>query len=80
LLAETHSPARIARLLGDAAKERGVYKGRAPKLDADSVDELKQRVANGESKTALAKEYGISRETVYQHLRRPRTNNTKADI
>ena len=37
-------------------------------LTADRVEELRCRAANGEKKTVLAREFGISRETVYQHL------------
>ena len=31
--------------------------------------QLRQRVRSGEEKTALAREFGISRETLYQYLR-----------
>jgi DNA invertase Pin-like site-specific DNA recombinase len=51
------------------AVKNGVYKGRKPSLDADQVTVLRQRAASGETKAALAREYGISRETLYQHLR-----------
>jgi DNA-binding CsgD family transcriptional regulator len=30
---------------------------------------MAQRAAGGESKASLAREYGISRETVYQYIR-----------
>lgn len=53
----------------EAAKKRGAYKGRKKALSSEQIDELKQKVANGEKKTDLAKEYGISRETLYQYLR-----------
>lgn len=51
------------------AKARGAYKGRKPALTADQVTALRERVAAGEPKVALAKEFGISRETVYSYLR-----------
>jgi len=51
------------------AKERGAYKGRRPTLSDEQRAELRTRAASGESKLQLAKEYGISRETVYQYLR-----------
>lgn len=51
------------------AKERGAYKGRRPSLSDDQRAELRRRAVSGESKMQLAKEYGISRETVYQNLR-----------
>ncbi|CBL45379.1 Site-specific recombinase [gamma proteobacterium HdN1] len=51
------------------AKQRGAYKGRKKSLDAAQASTLLQRLANGEQKTALAREFGISRETLYQYLR-----------
>jgi DNA invertase Pin-like site-specific DNA recombinase len=51
------------------AKQRGAYRGRKKALSEDKVSELKQRVAGGEQKAALAREFGISRETLYQYLR-----------
>jgi DNA invertase Pin-like site-specific DNA recombinase len=53
-----------------AAKARGAYKGRKPSLTPDQADQLRARAAAGESKAALAREFGVSRETVYAHLRR----------
>jgi DNA invertase Pin-like site-specific DNA recombinase len=50
------------------AKANGVYKGRKPKLSADQLAELKDRAANGETKTALAESFGVSRQTVYTLL------------
>jgi DNA invertase Pin-like site-specific DNA recombinase len=52
-----------------AAKARGVYTGRKPALTSEQADELRRRAANGEPKAALARAYGISRETVYTYLR-----------
>jgi len=51
------------------AKDKGIYKGRKHTLDKNKILELKERVSNGEKKTHLAKEFGISRETLYQYLR-----------
>jgi DNA invertase Pin-like site-specific DNA recombinase len=51
------------------AKNRGVYKGRKPSLSDERAEEMRQRVADGEPKAALAREYRISRETLYQYLR-----------
>ena len=50
------------------AKEKGVYRGRKPMLTPERVEELRRRAADGEKKAALAREFGISRETVYQYL------------
>lgn len=52
-----------------AAKQRGAYTGRKPALTAEQADQLRERVAAGERKSALAAEFGISRETVYAYLR-----------
>jgi DNA invertase Pin-like site-specific DNA recombinase len=53
------------------AKKRGAYRGHGRKkaLSADQVATLKRRVAAGEKKAGLAREFGISRETLYQYLR-----------
>lgn len=51
------------------AKQKGLYKGRKRKLTDAQINEIKARVTQGESKTALAKEFGISRETLYQTLK-----------
>jgi DNA invertase Pin-like site-specific DNA recombinase len=46
-----------------------VYTGRKKTLTPDRAAELVQRADNGVPKAALARDYGISRETVYQYLR-----------
>jgi DNA invertase Pin-like site-specific DNA recombinase len=51
------------------AKQRGVYRGRRNALSAEQVIGLRARAAAGEPKAALAREFGVSRETVYQYLR-----------
>ena len=51
------------------AKQRGAYRGRKKSLSPDQVAKLRQRVAAGEQKAKLAREFGISRETLYQYLR-----------
>ncbi len=51
------------------AKQRGVYRGRRRSLSQDRVQELRARAAAGEKKARLAREFGISRETLYQYLR-----------
>ena len=52
------------------AKKRGVYKGRKAVLSQEQIDEIKMRVANGDKKSHIARDFGISRETLYQYLRR----------
>ena len=51
------------------AKQRGAYRGRKRALLPEQVAELRQRVAVGEQKATLSREFGISRETLYQYLR-----------
>ena len=51
------------------AKQRGAYRGRKKALSPERVAELRQRATAGEQKAALAREFGISRETLYQYLR-----------
>jgi DNA invertase Pin-like site-specific DNA recombinase len=52
------------------AKAKGdVYKGRKPSLTDEQAQELRRRSGAGERKAALAREYGISRETLYAYLR-----------
>ena len=47
------------------AKEKGVYKGRKPSVDVEKVKELKE---NGLGASAIAKEMGIGRASVYRAL------------
>ena len=47
------------------AKERGVYKGRKPSIDVERVKELR---GEGMGATAIAKELGIGRASVYRVL------------
>ncbi len=51
------------------AKKAGVYKGRKPALTRERARELARRARTGEKRSALAREFGISRETLYQYLR-----------
>lgn len=51
------------------AKQRGAYRGRQRALSQERVGELRRRARAGEKKAALAREFGISRETLYQYLR-----------
>ena len=51
------------------AKQRGAYRGRKKSLNSEKIEELNRRIAAGEQKAKLAREFGISRETLYQYLR-----------
>jgi DNA invertase Pin-like site-specific DNA recombinase len=49
------------------AKAKGAYRGRKRALTSDQAASLRDR-AKSEKKAALAREFGISRETLYQYL------------
>ena len=49
----------------EKAKEKGVYKGRKPSIDVNAVKELKEK---GMGASAIAKELGIGRASVYRAL------------
>ena len=51
------------------AKQRGAYRGRKKSLSEPQIVELKRRITEGEQKAAVARDYGISRETLYQYLK-----------
>jgi DNA invertase Pin-like site-specific DNA recombinase len=51
------------------AKKAGKYRGRKPSLTSEQATDLRKRAAAGEAKAALAREFSISRETLYQYLR-----------
>lgn len=52
------------------AKQAGKYKGRKRVLTPEQIAQVRQRVAAGETKTALAKELGVNRDTLYEALKR----------
>ncbi|MEZ8103415.1 recombinase family protein [Vibrio bivalvicida] len=54
----------------EIAKRQGKYRGRKRSLDEAQIAELKVRANAGEVRSTLAKEYGISRETLYSYLRK----------
>jgi DNA invertase Pin-like site-specific DNA recombinase len=51
------------------AKVAGKYKGRKAALTEAQADELRARLAAGESVTLLAKGYGVSRQSVYNYAK-----------
>lgn len=54
----------------ELAKKRGAYKGRKLALNHEQLSEIKQRLANGDKKSAIARDFVISRETLYQYLKK----------
>jgi len=53
----------------ELAKRRGIYTGRKPALDANQITALRAAHAAGAPKTELAKDFAVSRESVYKYLR-----------
>ncbi len=52
------------------AKARGAYKGRKKVLSEEKVEALRKRAGDSaETKAQIARDFGISRETLYQYLR-----------
>lgn len=51
------------------AKTQGKYKGRKAALTTIQIEEIKNRLANGETVAAIAREYGTSRQTVYKYIK-----------
>ena len=52
------------------AKTRGIYKGRKRSLTAAQVAEVIRRIEQGESKTAIARDFKVSRNTIYLYVGR----------
>ena len=50
------------------AKRRGAYRGRKRSLNHEQVAEMRRRIEAGEAKAKVARDFGISRETLYQYL------------
>jgi DNA invertase Pin-like site-specific DNA recombinase len=51
------------------AKKKGIYKGRKRTVTPEQVAEMRARIVHGETKSDVARAFGISRETLYQYLR-----------
>ena len=52
------------------AKKKGLYRARKQTLSSEQIDQIKVRVSQGDKKSHIARDYGISRETLYQYLRK----------
>ncbi len=53
------------------AKAKGICQGRARKLTPHEAQEVREQVYAGVPKAAVARAYGVSRETLYQYLKAP---------
>jgi DNA invertase Pin-like site-specific DNA recombinase len=49
------------------AKAAGAFKGRKRSMTDSQIAEMKQRIANGDKKAQIARDMGISRQTLYQY-------------
>ena len=55
----------------EAARKRGKQIGRRKSLSDNDIAEIAQKLSKGASKSELAKEYGVSRTTIYSALNKP---------
>ena len=53
-----------------AARERGVYRGRARALSAEQVEAARLRIAQGVPKARVARDLGVHRSTLHRALGR----------
>ncbi|MBK0332056.1 recombinase family protein [Brachybacterium sp. MASK1Z-5] len=60
---------RQAEGIAVAKSRPGTYPGRKPLLDAQQIAEVRKRAAAGVPKTKIARDYGVSRQTLYRHLK-----------
>lgn len=51
------------------AKAKGKYRGAPRAMTAEMVTEARRRIAAGETKTAIARDMGVGRQTLYRYLR-----------
>jgi len=51
------------------AKAKGVYKGRPTEMTSERLAEILSKIEAGESKAKVARDFGISRDTLYRYLR-----------
>lgn len=53
----------------EKAKNKGTRFGRKPALSSDQINEIRLRIDAGETKYSLAKEFGVSRQTLYSSIK-----------
>ena len=58
------------------ARQRGAYRGRKPSLSGDQIRELRRLAAQGVGKAELARQFKISRQTVYEYLKQEKDNGS----
>ena len=65
----SHEQADAGYIAVSLSLAKGAYRARKSALTVDQVNTIRKRAAAGERKATLAREYKISRETLYQALR-----------
>lgn len=71
---EAHARNVLRQIEGiEKARAKGIYKGRALALSDEQVETARAQVAAGVPKTRVAKDLGISRQTLYTALARETT-------
>ena len=61
------------------AKKAGAYKGRSKALNDEQPAEIAKHAAAGEAKAALAREFGVSLQTIYEYRQASSRSNTPRD-
>lgn len=56
----------------ELAKKKGIYKGRKPSLSQEQIIQIREKVTLGVPKTMIAKEFNVSRQTIYDYLDTPK--------
>lgn len=55
----------------ELAKKKGLYKGRKKFLNSEQVFSIQERISTGVPKAKIARDLGISRETLYRYVKNP---------
>ena len=55
----------------ELAKKKGLYKGRKKCLNSEQVFSIQERISTGVPKAKIARDLGISRETLYRYVKNP---------
>lgn len=63
----------------EVAKNKGVYRGRRPSIGKEALKLIHERLAANLPKAQIAKEFGVSRETLYRYLRGDTMAEVKAN-
>jgi DNA invertase Pin-like site-specific DNA recombinase len=50
------------------AKKAGKYKGRKPAFTAEQIEEIKKQIEAGVPKAKIARDYGVTRQTLYGYF------------